>query len=428
VIRLTIKDLIWLYFWLLIFEGALRKWVVPQLSAPLLIIRDPVVLLIYIMALKEGKFPWNMWVVSLFLIGFMMFLVSLFNLESNIYVSFYGLRTNILHFPLCFVMASMIHKDQFAMIGQRIVQLLFPMGVLMGIQFLASPDAFINATAGGEGTQIGGTIGNIRPPGTFSFITGAAEYLALSSGVMLGLFMSKNFNISEKYFWGLMGLVIALSVSISRLALSYIAIVMAMMMIIVFLRPHFLNRIVALILVGAVIFLLMLNLDFMQRGLSSFSERINAAGDAEKESGGFMGRVLSDYISPFEMIDDVPALGNGLGLGTSAGAKLLTGDRVFLLAEGEWARVIMESGPIIGIAFIFWRILFALWLGIISLRTALYGYPIPLLIFGACNQLILIGQISRPTTLGFAVFGAGLCLASIRIAHEDYQKKLAELR
>jgi hypothetical protein len=29
------------YFWLLIFEGALRKWVVPGLSDPLLLARDP---------------------------------------------------------------------------------------------------------------------------------------------------------------------------------------------------------------------------------------------------------------------------------------------------------------------------------------------------------------------------------------------------
>ncbi|MES2307881.1 MAG: hypothetical protein V4507_03385, partial [Verrucomicrobiota bacterium] len=90
--------------------------------------------------------------------------------------------------------------------------------------------------------------------------------------------------------------------------------------------------------------------------------------------------------------------------------------RVFLLAEGEWPRLLMESGPVIGLAFIVWRILFVAWLGLQAFKAALYGYPIPLLLFGSCNQLILIGQISRPTTLGFAVFGAGLCLASIRIA------------
>ena len=39
-----LKKLFWAYFLLLIFEGALRKWVMPQLSAPLLLIRDPLAL------------------------------------------------------------------------------------------------------------------------------------------------------------------------------------------------------------------------------------------------------------------------------------------------------------------------------------------------------------------------------------------------
>ena len=52
----NIRRLIWLYFWLLLLEGALRKWVVPQLSNPLLIVRDPVVLLVYFLAFRAAGF------------------------------------------------------------------------------------------------------------------------------------------------------------------------------------------------------------------------------------------------------------------------------------------------------------------------------------------------------------------------------------
>jgi len=31
-----LRWMIWAYFWLLLVEGALRKWIVPQLSNPLL--------------------------------------------------------------------------------------------------------------------------------------------------------------------------------------------------------------------------------------------------------------------------------------------------------------------------------------------------------------------------------------------------------
>jgi len=40
-----IRRLLWIYFWLLIFEGALRKWIFPSFSDPLLLARDPIALL-----------------------------------------------------------------------------------------------------------------------------------------------------------------------------------------------------------------------------------------------------------------------------------------------------------------------------------------------------------------------------------------------
>ena len=55
----VIKKLIWAYFLLLLFEGALRKWFLPGLSQGLLIIRDPLVILIYYLSYTKGVFPLN---------------------------------------------------------------------------------------------------------------------------------------------------------------------------------------------------------------------------------------------------------------------------------------------------------------------------------------------------------------------------------
>ena len=49
-----IKKLIWAYFLLLLFEGALRKWFLPGLSQGLLIIRDPIVIWIYFLAYQKN--------------------------------------------------------------------------------------------------------------------------------------------------------------------------------------------------------------------------------------------------------------------------------------------------------------------------------------------------------------------------------------
>ena len=74
-----IKKLIWAYFLLLLFEGALRKWFLPGLSQGLLIIRDPIVIWIYYLAYAQGVFPINnkylqkclQWVIGAAIISFL---------------------------------------------------------------------------------------------------------------------------------------------------------------------------------------------------------------------------------------------------------------------------------------------------------------------------------------------------------------------
>ena len=53
-----IRKLIWAYFFFLVIgEGVLRKWVLPSLSDMILIIRDPLVIWIYYLACGQGLFP-----------------------------------------------------------------------------------------------------------------------------------------------------------------------------------------------------------------------------------------------------------------------------------------------------------------------------------------------------------------------------------
>src|SRR5438067_11868110 len=89
-----LKRWIWVYFFFLIFEGTFRKWILPQFSDVLLVVRDPVVLVIYVLAIKARLFPRNNWVLSLAIIGIISWLVSLVVLEPYLSVN-----------PLCLVTA-----------------------------------------------------------------------------------------------------------------------------------------------------------------------------------------------------------------------------------------------------------------------------------------------------------------------------------
>src|SRR5205807_4342781 len=96
----NIRRLIYLYLFLLIIEGALRKWIVPQFSNPLLLVRDPVVLMIYLLAWRAHIFPRNAFISSLATIGILSWIVSFFLLHppvpmtTVVLVSSYHLLSN----------------------------------------------------------------------------------------------------------------------------------------------------------------------------------------------------------------------------------------------------------------------------------------------------------------------------------------------
>ena len=85
---------------------------------------------------------------------------------------------------------------------------------------------------------------------------------------------------------------------------------------------------------------------------------------------------------------------------------------MFLLTEGEWGRVILESGPILGLAYLAWRTILTFNLGLFSFRQLKRGEILPIMLYCAGFLSLLNGQFGQPTNLGFAVFVCGLCLAA----------------
>src|ERR1700736_4248663 len=145
----SLRLLIWLYFWLLLWEGALRKWFLPSFSTPLLVVRDPVVILIYAVALAKGVFPFNRFIWLIAAMGVISFGASLFVFD-RLGIILYGMRTNFLHLPLIFVVPSVMRQKDVLRIGRWLLLLSLPMTVLVIYQFISPSGAWINAAAGGE--------------------------------------------------------------------------------------------------------------------------------------------------------------------------------------------------------------------------------------------------------------------------------------
>ena len=416
-----IKRAIGFYFFLLIFEGVFRKWLLPQFSDVLLIVRDPVVLVIYLLAIKARVFPRNHWMVSLAAIAFLSSLVSVVVLEPYlpikplVLVTGFGFRSNFLHLPLLFIMGRVLDVEDVKKLGWWMLVGLLPMCLLLAVQFNSPADAFINRTAGLGGTeQITAGSGKIRPPGTFSFVSGVIFYAAMSAAYLLYGALTRGLYRNWLLFAGGFALVVTIGVSGSRSVLLGVLVVLASLIPVLIVRPGAVNQFGRNLLIVVVVMVIAARLPIFKEGVQVLSDRFTAVAEAEETTvaGGLIDRVLIVFTEGFKLLGHAPLGGYGLGIGTNGGAKFLTGRAIFLLTEGEWGRVILESGPILGSAFLIWRTMLTFSLGLFSFRKLQQGHLLPLLFYCAGFLSLLNGQFGQPTNLGFSVFICGLCLAA----------------
>jgi hypothetical protein len=414
-----LRTLVWTYFILLLVEGALRKWWLAQYSAPLLVIRDPVVLLIYMLAHQQRIVPRHA-LFGMFLFqavaGVLLVVSQYMVLRLPPFVLFYGYRTLFLHFPLIFVLPYIFRKADVVRLGQFMVFASIPMAALMAYQFNSAPDAWINKTVGVGGTlQIASAMGKIRPPGTFSFISGPVSFFAIVTAfVGYGLISGRGQFPRWLLLSGVVSIGLASAVSGSRAAILSSAIVVAAAIVGALVERGGAGRFVHALPVVVIAVFMLGKMESFQEGTEVLSERIEISTKSESAHGGIIGRFLGDIIGPLKMIPDLPFFGAGLGVGTNVGSTVLTGRMQFLISEGEWGRILLEMGPLFGVLFIWFRVALTWDLGKRSLDAAKRGDLLPLLLFSACGVSLFSGQIAQPTILGFTVLGAALCACCLR--------------
>ncbi|HWN95586.1 MAG TPA: hypothetical protein VNT99_11180, partial [Methylomirabilota bacterium] len=294
-----------------------------------------------------------------------------------------------------------------------------PMTVLVAFQFRSAPDNWLNAGAGADAVQITLTGNKVRPSGTFSFVSGIIYFYAVTTAFLIyGLVEKRTYPLWLTSVVALC-VAVALAVSGSRSTVAMAAIVVLMFVVALFLRPALIGKAMKLIGIAVALAFLAGSLAIFKtvfaEGIEAFSQRLQETQNVEGGLEAFVQRFVGTFTKPILFMFDVPFFGEGLGLGTNVGAKLLTGGTDFVLAEDEWERVIQESGGFLGGVYLLIRILMALQLGAMAARAARIGHFLPLLLFGTCAIPIVSGQFGQSTTLGFTCFLGGLCLASMRL-------------
>jgi hypothetical protein len=422
-----IKWGIWTYLILLIFEGAFRKWIFPGAADLFLIVRDPVVLAIYALALGSGIVPRNGFMVALGGLVAASFILPFLAGQTNVLVTLYGMRTNYLHVPLIWIMAEVLDRRDVERLGMAVLVLAIPTTLLMVKQFNSPMDAFVNRGVGGDETgQIYGALGRIRPPGFFSFISGVMVYFPLAAAFFLNFVTT----IKKRWLWWLVlvsgfCIVLALPVSISRGAMIN-TVAVGVVFVLAMLKVGLINAGTVRVGVAALVLLVALSfLPFFKEAQEVFMDRWNTA-KAESQGdawGSLTTRVTAGFVTPFEVMMNAPFFGHGIGVGSNVGAKLLSGKVGFLLSENEWERAMLELGPLLGLAFIGFRVVLSLYLLQVCWRALKENRDtLPLVIWSAAAPAVLLHQWAPPTLLGFAVFGSGLILAAVNYPEEEEEE------
>ena len=399
----------------------LRKWVLPGLSGPLAIIRDPLALGIVIYYAATHKYFFNFYTIALTVVTTISFCATLAVGHGNFIVAVFGFRTIVLHAFVVFIMGLAFDREDVERVGRIFLYLAIPATILTILQFYSPQSAWVNRGIGGdiEGSGFSGAGGFFRPAGYFSFTNGNASYFNLVAAFSAYFMMVKDRCPGWLKIAGLLTVIIAIPISLSRGYAFGVFITAVAFIVASVYSSRALFSVFAVIIFSPLLFILLSQFEFFQTALDTLLLRFTQASAAEGSvDDTIILRIFGPMIEAFTGREgqSPPFFGLGLGLGTNFGAVLASGERTFLVAEFEWGRLVGEMGALLGLLIIILRVAFGAHLSLLSLRAVASGNSLPLMLLSASLINIVLGQWAQPTALGFFAVSAGLTLASLRSA------------
>jgi hypothetical protein len=425
--RKRVVWLIFLVYWLLILEGILRKWVLPEFSNALFFIRDPFLLLVYFLALKNGMWPrlQGFFLIAVLLsviVGLLVVVQLATDTYTNTLLAAYGWRAYFLYIPLAFIMRDQFKADDITRLMRHTMLLSVPIAVLAALQFFSPPSSWINVQA------FDGIMGRIRPAGTFSSVTGQWMFVSSTVCFVISLWITRARERAVGRTLLLMStaaVFVCLAVSISRGMIMQSALVILSAMFAGMVMRGGASTVrawvfpILLLLIGAVLFPVLL-----PEAYEVTVARWGAASTSEStHQFGLIGRALYSFTLFMSYIPLTPLLGFGMGIGGNA-SRMVEGIKLPIVAEDEWSRQIVDIGPVLGLLYILFRVAFFVVLGVRALgATRRSGQALPVILFGFIGITFLNGQITGHGTInGYAWIFVGLLMASIRLSDPKTRK------
>src|SRR5262245_55242379 len=307
-------------FVLLVFEGALRKWAFPSAQAQIYLVKDAILLVVYLGFVLDDRRnqPVLRGVASIrivLLLAFAFGCVEVFNPNSpSVLVGFNGLKTYFLYPPIAFILpyAFKSREHLFHMIRLYLVMAI-PVALFGFIQVAAGPDSFLNTyvshSEDAPGLAYFGDENIVRTSGTFSYISGYTAFLTIVGFLAIGYNLAHGWRLKNNIapILALTLIVGAMFTTGSRAPVYYLLgaspIILWAAATSRVLSPRIAMRLCILVPVITIV-----ALNISPQAFQAFMERVEDAG-----SDYTLFRLLSPLYQTIGALSDAPALGLGIG-------------------------------------------------------------------------------------------------------------------
>ena len=353
------RQAVWGALFLVLFEGAIRKWLLPQFQAEIFFLKDFLLLGAYLAyffreRMGRGLKPFRphranalFWMIAALCI------VQVANPHlPSILVGLLGLQNYLFYIPLMYMVPDLIPDratlQRFA--GWALALSFVPL-VLGPMQFSLPPDHPLNRYAHNvDALNTIATFGqdHARVTSTFSYITGYDVYLDALFVLVFAFVLLGPPGRFRKTLYAVLGLTIAnLLMTGSRAPLLYAGLCAPLMILAAASSMKTRDVRKAMLAVCLVPVLLMGVVKVFPEALAAFVNRTETANDTDKRFEGLIQ-------NPVVAAEQAGVMGWGTGSTYQGASFVLTPGKSYDLppgAEGEWERIILEIG-VVGLALI----------------------------------------------------------------------------
>ncbi|WGV24072.1 hypothetical protein [Halotia branconii] len=209
VVNLSWQNIVKCVLFVVILDGALRKWFLPQASNLIYLIKDFFLIIAYlkffIFSYKDRPLIKNNYLSYAYIFLFIASIWLLFqsfnpDLGSPI-IGLFGLSRYLLYIPLMWMLPYLFDSEEdFFNFLRNYLLCLIPVCVLGIFQFYSSPSSFLNIAPGGEEASeaLGFGEGKIRISSVFAFPNIYTAYLTICFGFLLPLITTQK---KQSFFW-----------------------------------------------------------------------------------------------------------------------------------------------------------------------------------------------------------------------------------